>query len=318
MKAKLMVSQGFLYRLANPEEFGINLDRYQAFRDVFGAEDFGIVLAGDVFKEAITGERASCFTLDSRLAPIERPKEGVEASLFLASGFDTTRGEIPSRAKLVSIMSHLDRLRLAGVIGGLVNPLEATLYEDKLTSVQELEGNGIRTPRTYHFSDLSGGESFLRRNRGESYILKHRFGENGRGIRRVNVKNIGELPSNIAEYIFQEEMDIVDERRIVACCGEILGGRVIIDRTRPWEKKSIAGRQHKAEFHSPTKGEARDTLKIFKNLGAVLGCVDWVTLRDGGSCFLEFNGVGTGYGYPGGVYDLNGAVAEKLAAEYLK
>ena len=317
MKAKLMVSQGFLHRLANPEGSEINLERYRALRDVFGMNDFGLVLAGGVLREAITGERASCYTLGEGLAPSEVAGSGVETSLFLASGFETRRGEIPSRAKLVSIMSHLERLRQAGVIGEMVNPMEATLYEDKLTSVQEMEGNGLRTPRTHNFSDLEGAERFVRAHSGEHYIVKHRFGENGVGIHRIGIDNIGEMPLNISDYIFQEEMDIVDERRVIASCGEVLGGRIITDRTRPWEKIATAGRKHSVDPHTPTEGETKDTLRVFEDLGAILGCVDWVTLRDGSSCFLEFNGVGTGYGYPGGVYDLNEAVAETLKARYL-
>jgi glutathione synthase/RimK-type ligase-like ATP-grasp enzyme len=317
MKVKLMVSQGFLHRLEHPGESEINLERYRSFRDVFGSGDFGLVLAGDVLAESHGGERANCYTLDSGLRPIEHQRSGVRSDLFLASGFETARREIPSREDLVSILSYVERAKRGGIIGDLVNSEEATLYEDKWTSISELEGNGVRTPRTYHFSELSAAETFIRDRPEEHYIVKHRFGENGVGISRIGAENMEDLPENISDYIFQEEMDIVDERRVIASCGEVLGGRIITDRTRPWERIATAGRKHSVDPHTPTEGEVRDTLRVFDDLGAILGCVDWVTLRDGSSCFLEFNGVGTGYGYSGGVYDLNEAVAESLKAKYL-
>lgn len=312
---KLLANQRKLEYLQSYNPDLNNPERYNAFKRVFGEENFGIVLAGDLKREIITGEKVPVYLLDKDLHPIKSTDTGVGSKVFLASSFKSG-DPFPKKADLEFILDYLEKQKNKGVIKTLVNSKRGSLFEDKLSTL-ELKSHGISTIPTYHFTTFKEIEKFMQTNP-EKYLLKPRFGEEGREILRVNSRNIQSLNNfSLEDYILQEEIDIEAENRMIFYDGEFLGARTIVDRTRPWEIGISNFRKHQMEVYNPTLLEIADSQKILQISDTTMGCIDWAYTKDGNRFYLELNGVGTGLGgYPGAPYNLNGIVANKLKQEY--
>jgi hypothetical protein len=319
MDVKVLASQGFLDKLREEVVFedqnqGINLERYGGFRSVFGARNYGFVLAGDLQKEIRTGERVPVYLFRDNLYPYKVEEKGVSCRLFLSSNFSVSDGEFPSRVEVEEMVDYLDVHKNAGNIENLVNSRRGTLSEDK-RSILELQSQGVRTPPTYHFSGMSELREFLRSNPGE-YVLKHRFGQEGKQSFRLNDQSIRDLNHlKIENFMVQGFLDILNEKRLIFFDGELLGSKIIFDRHMPWEKKG--SRRHIIERYDPTGEELEDTKRILNYFDSTLGCIDWVEVNGEGGFYMEYNGVGTGFGKGPHPYNLNQTVAEKLKAKYL-
>ena len=294
-----------------------NPERYAAFVQTFGEGNFGLVSSPSLEREISTGKPAKVVTLNQNLELLSVEESGSTCQLLLASTFENEDSSKITRSDLERHMDYFESQRLLGNIGNIVNSREGTLNEDKLTSAQTLAAKGFNVPQTYHFATTKLALEFLNENKGTSYILKHRFGSAGQEVSKIDYKSLLSLPGDIHNYIVQEELDIVDERRIIVCGEEVLGARNLIDRTRPWEDKKTSDRKHELIPHIPSPEEHNDSLRIFGILGAEVGCVDWVSVKNGDLYFLELNGVGTGYGETGAAYNLNQTVAQKLKDKFL-
>ena len=315
---KLVVGAGSIERITTRHEW-TNPERYEAFVRVFGEGNFGLTTSYDLEKERLTGTPAEVTLIDQDLRIIGTENTGASSKLLLTSVFDHEDGSKFNRKELTDFMSYLDTEEQKGNIGKVVNSKRSTLLEDKLTSARLVKKSGFKIADTYHFANHGEIESFLRDNPGRHYILKHRFGCAGNEVTKISWDDRDNLPEDIENYILQAELDIIDEKRMITCCDEFLGARVIIDRTRPWEDKKTAGRSHKAESYAPTEKEIRDTLELFKRFDATLGCIDWVAVRGEQDLYvMEFNGVGTGLGLSGSPYNLNETAAKILRAKYLE
>jgi glutathione synthase/RimK-type ligase-like ATP-grasp enzyme len=313
---KLIVGASSIEHIINGHRH-FNPERYGAFVQTFGEGNFGLVSSPSIEEELETGKPANVVTLNKNLELLSTENSGIECQLLLASTFENKDGSKITRQDLEKQMNYLEIQRVLGNIGNLINSREGTLNEDKLTSAQLLANNGFKVPKTYHFTTIKQAKEFIKENENISYIVKHRFGSAGQEVSKINLNNIGSLPKDISNYILQEELDIVDERRIIVCGEEVLGARNLIDRTRPWENKKSSKRKHELIPHTPTSEEHYNSLEIFKLLKADLGCVDWVSVKNGDLYFLELNGVGTGYGEAGAAYNLNLTVAQKLKEKFL-
>lgn len=315
---KLVVGEGSIERITTRHRW-TNPERYEAFVRVFGEGNFGLVTSYDLDKTRTTGIPAEVTLIDKNLRVIGTDNTGHSAQLLLTSVFDHEDGSKFSRKELTNFMDYLETEQAKGNIGTVVNSKTSTLLEDKLTSARLAEKAGFNIAQTYHFSTSIEAEEFLANTPDQRYIVKHRFGCAGNEVMKIGWGNKSELPTDISNYIFQEELDIVDERRIIACCDEILGARTIIDRTRPWEDRQTSGRAHRAETYTPTKKEERDTLELLSAFDSTLGCIDWVSVRGENNLYvMEFNGVGTGLGSKDSPYDLNESAAEKLKSRFLE
>ncbi len=320
MNVKVLANQNLLERLLKAnrglKDVGINFERFGNFRDVFGKEDYGFILSGDLLNEIKTGNKAPVYSFDDDFSPIALG-EGVSCELFLPSAFSTKSGELPSRKEVGTIMNYLETNRSSGNIGDLVNSKRGTLSEDK-KSILELQDIGFQTPKTFYFENFGGMKNFLETH-DKNYVLKHCFGEQGKSLYKVNNENIGGFYGlNVEDFILQEELDILNEKRIIMFDGKFLGSRAIYDRNRPWENKDTSGRKHSEENYKATPEEIQDTKEIMDYFDADLGCVDWVEVEDKGRFYLEYNGVGTGWGIGSHPYNLNREVAEKLKEKYQK
>jgi hypothetical protein len=320
MNVKVLANQNFLERLLmaidGQEGVGINFERFGNFRDVFGEDNYGFILSGDLLNEVKTGNKAPVYTFGDKFYPIVSG-EGVNCELFLPSAFSTELGKLPSRSDVYSIMNYLEVNKDSGNIENLINSKKGTLSEDK-KSILELQNIGFPTPKTLYFDDFNDMKDFLE-DQEKNYVLKHCFGEQGQFLYKVNRENISNFSGlNIEDYILQEELDILSEKRIILFDNEFLGSRVIYDRTRPWEDKKISNRKHSEEKYQATQEEIQDTREIMSYFDSKLGCVDWVEVKDKGRFYLEYNGVGTGWGIGTHPYNFNREVAEKLKDKYFK
>jgi len=316
VKVVFLVSQGSIERMRKTPE-NVNLDRYGSFRKVFGPKDFGIVQAGDLANEIKKGVVSPVFTSDENFRPQQERKKGLEADLVLASSFERVRGEFPRKGYLVETMKYLESLQKKGDLGHVINSEIGTLSEDK-KSLLEIQSLEIPVPSTFFFENFDELKEFLMKNSDKQYIVKPRFGEDGYGVRKIDFREMNNFyAGKIKDFLIQEDISIAEETRLIFFSEEFLGARRIIDRTRPWEKRKTAGRKHKILKYVPNKKEIEDSRKILKKLDITLGSVDWIYEEKGKRLFLEVNGVGTGYGYPGGPYNLNLEVAERLKLKYL-
>lgn len=315
MDVKWLLSSGRVEAMKNGGE-GVSPVRYNAFCDVFGEGNVGLISIDQVIEEVRTGVPADVYSLGYDLNVELADEAGVSGSLFLASGFDLGEGRITGREGLDEIMSYLEGRQSMGDIGAIVNSKYSTLFEDKASFVGLAE-KGMQVPFTYVFQDKEKFGDFIRKN--GQHVVKHRFGYDGVKNFLIDKDNLNLLDSEvISDYVVQEVLPIESETRLIFYEGDLLGARKITDRTRPWEDDSSSSRDHKVEVYTPSRKEIDEARVMFEYAGGTVGAVDTVQLTDGRSKVLEFNGVGTGYGYPGGVYDLNHDVADRLRRSFVK
>lgn len=293
----------------------INPQRYHAFRKVFGERNFGIVEAGDLKNQILSKEEVSPFWLDSNLMPHVYQEKGLECSLIVPSNF-LNSGKLPSQEEVSWFLDYLEEQKDKGVIKNIVNSKRSTLFEDK-ASIIDLQKKGFKVPKSYFIS--GSGDLFSIIDKEKSYILKPRFGYEGRGILKLLKDNLEFFNANdLEKYILQEEIDIQSESRLIFFDYEFLGARIIHDRRRPWEDKDNPTRRHKVEKYSPSAEEIEEARNILKYSDTVWGCIDFAHDKKGNFKYLELNGVGTGLGFKGGPYDFNEVVANKIKEKYLK
>lgn len=318
MKVKILASQPFLEKLKGGVLNGyvtINPERYCSFKKIFGEEDFGFILAGDLQREIRTGKRAKSYLFDKKLYPFERGK-GTECDLFLPSEFSTNNERFPLREEVEEMMDYLEMQKREGCIGNIINSKKGTLFEDKI-SILELKAQGFKIPLSYHFQNFYEIKKFLEEN-GEEYIIKPRFGLEGAQLSKISFKNICDFRRlNFSNFIVQEKLETTDEKRLIFFKDELIASRIIVDRSSPWEKGGPNNRISKVHSYNPSTSEIEDSLKIMRFSDTTLGCVDWVETKDGGRYYLELNGVGTGYGRGIKPYNVNKLVAQKLKENFL-
>ena len=321
MDVKILTNQIFLKKLINKtkeERYKlINQDRWENFKEVFGEDNFGFILAGDVQREIRTGEKTPVYLFGKDLEPYLASERGIGCKLFLASSLSPRESSFPLREEIKEVFEYFEQHKREGKIEHIVNSKKGTLSEDKI-SILELQSQGIKTPETYNFQDFSELQYFLKEKPGE-YVVKHRFGQGGEGLFRVNNKNLYEIPKiNLKDFIVQGYVEILNEKRLIFFEDELIGSRIIYDRHMPWEEKGKVGRKPITEKYSPTPDEISDSRQILNLFDAELGCIDWIEVNGKGRQYMEYNGVGTGLGLGNYAYNLNKAVAEKLRKRYLE
>ena len=319
MKVKMITNQIFLdklrtenmeerLRLANPE-------RYGTFQEIFGEDDFGFILAGDLLNETKNGEQVQVYGFGENLSPYKISK-GIECDLLIASSLSTRKNGFSSREEVEEIMNYLEEHKTKGDIENLVNSSRGTLFEDK-RSIIEINKQGIRTPQTFYFKKFDELKDFVSDSK-EEYIIKHRFGQEGLQLARINYENIGDFRDwKISDFIVQEKLEILNEKRLILFEDELLASRKISDRHMPWEEEGKAGRRHITEKYTPTQKEIEDSMKIMKYSDTTVGSMDWISTKEKGDLLMELNGIGTGYGRGKHPYNVNRLVAQKLKDKFL-
>jgi hypothetical protein len=312
MRVKWLLSAGRIEEISSKGK-KISPDRYNSFVEEFGDKNIGLISINDLEKEIKTGKLTPVYYLGKNLEIQRSNKKGINGDIFLASGFDLEKGKIIKRENLEEILNYLEKMEHKGNIGKLINSKESTLFEDKISFVG-LSDKGFHVPKTYNFGNFADLKNFIFQK--GNHVVKHRFGYDGVKNHLINMKNIDLLKGeNISDYVVQELLPIVSETRMIFYKEEFLGSRRIIDRTRPWEKKKF-NRVHLVEKYFPSEDEVNRTKNFFRYSKAIFGSVDTVQLKNQEEKVLEFNGVATGLGYPGGPYDLNKIVANKLNNDY--
>lgn len=314
-KIKLLRSDGALEEgVRNGEPFGAH--RYSHFIDAFGADNVDFISISDVYKEMLTGEKAPVYSLNKDLILEKTKKKGIESDVLLAEGFDIRQGVCPNRSELDDVFGYLAKNEAKGNIANLVNSHYATLAEDKTTFV-DFSKEGFNVPETHKFTKLDDLKDFVSSNDGR-FVVKHIFGYEGIGTYLVDKNNLEAISQiNPKEFIVQPKLPIVSEKRFILFKDEFLGSRIIYNRTTPWDAKENSNART-TQYH-PTQEELIEPKKLFADrIGAIVGCIDTIQLEDGTERILEYNGAGTGLGYPGGPYDCNKNVAFKLKEAFSK
>ncbi len=321
MDVKVLTSQGYLERIIKTidekkENLGINFERSGLFREIFGGENYGFVLAGDLQKEIRKGIKAPAYKFDNQMYP-HSDGQSIGCKLFLPSAFSTNSKEFPSREEVEEIMDYLEFNKQKGNIENIINSKRGTLFEDKL-SIMELQKKGFRTPKSYHFQNFKELKKFVK-EKNQEYIIKHRFGQEGIQLERINPNNLAYFENwKIQDFIVQKKLNTTDEKRLIFFDNELIASRIIIDRSSPWEKGKPNKRISKTYTYSPTIEEINDSIKILKYSDTTIGCIDWVETKNNGRYYMEINGFGTGYGKGTHPYNVNKLVAQKLKEKYLK
>jgi glutathione synthase/RimK-type ligase-like ATP-grasp enzyme len=318
LEVKIMVGDHHLPSLISKSP-DINWESYQNRIRIFGEENIGLVRLSDVLQESEYGVKAPIHLLRDDFSLVKDYEFGLDSRLFLAEGTEFGKREIPTVRNMEDIIRYLGELSRKGDIDNLVNSEEATAIEDKINFIQFIK-EGFPVIPTSHFIDEISLLSYLESNP-KDYILKHRWGCDGADVHLLKRDNsqrekiISGL--KVDEYILQPELDIESEIRMIFFEEDFLGGRIIFDRTRPWEKEGC-GRKHETSKYNPSENELNSARELFVRTGAVYGCIDLVNLRDGRNLILEYNGAGTGLGYTGGPYKLDNIVYSRLKEKFLK
>jgi glutathione synthase/RimK-type ligase-like ATP-grasp enzyme len=319
MELKILASQYFIEKLEEARKNswqGKNPERYRAFLEVFGKENFGFILAGDVHDEINTGKKVNVYKLDNTLKPYLSSEKGIGCKVLLANSFSIKENSFPTKENIEKIISYLDVMKEKGVLGEYLNSRKGILSEDKV-SILELKTKGIPIPNSIHFESFQDLEKFIERTE-EEYIIKHRFGQEGFQLERINRKNISNFSNwQIKDYLVQEKLNILNEKRLIFFGNEFLGARVIYDRTMPWEVGKNVIRKHYTEPYSPSKEDIKETRDILNIFDARIGCVDWIETKEKGKLYLEYNGTGTGFGRGEKPYNLNKEVAKRVKNQFL-
>ena len=251
MLVKLIASQDFVDRLTRliktgklPPELSLGKKRYEDFIKVIGRDNFGVVQVDDLRQEADGGLEAPVYKFGEDLVPYDSGEKGLEANLILASSFKGVGLIQPNQEKVVEVLLYLKRMKESGVIGDFINSTRSNRYEDKIAFLN-LRAEGFSIPETYHFSNFGDLKEFASQHNDKTLIAKHRFGMNGGGVKRINLGEAETMAQEkVRDYIFQEELPIDSESRLIFWKDEFLGARIIHDRTRPWEDKESANRKH--------------------------------------------------------------------------
>lgn len=323
MDAILMANGDLVQRLKwfvnkENEKHYINSERYLGFSQNLG--DFGIVLAGDVIDSLKEGGKLNIpiYKVEKNLLPYDSKQnlDKIHCKVYIASGFDPT-GRHATSEELELMMNYFESKKKEGVFEGLINSKKATFFEDKVSVIDLAKNTNVLAPRTYHLDNFDDVKHLCKTEK-KDLILKHRWGYGGNDVSKINLEKLSQYENlDFTEFIIQEELDIIDECRIMIFDKTYLGARVIIDRTRPWENKAEGKRVHEVKSYEPSEQEIRDTIEVFKYATAELGCVDWVHCKDGKRYFMEFNGPASGYGYTGGSFNLNETIPKMIRKKYL-
>lgn len=309
-----LVSSGQIDRMLSKDN-SVNVHRYNAFVSEFGCGNIGLVEIDKLYEEINKGIKAPVTLLGKDLELYRTDKKGISSSIFLASGFDMGNGKIIKRDNLEKVMDYLSLNEEKGNIGKLINSRTSTLNEDKISFVG-LNEEGFPVPKTYNFHNFNDFSSFIKEE--GKHVVKHRFGYDGRNNFLIGTSNLDLMrEENIRDYVVQELLPIDSETRMIFIDGNFYGARIINDRTRPWEDVLTSSRSHEVLKYSPSEKEIEDSRKMFKYFDGFVGAIDSVKLEDGTTKVLEFNGVGTGLGYPGSTYDLNSKFAKLLKEKCL-
>jgi glutathione synthase/RimK-type ligase-like ATP-grasp enzyme len=317
MNVKMLVNQVFIRKLKGDSRRRaelVNSERYWCFMDVFGRQSFGFILAGDLLREARGGRKASVYRLGYNMSSY-RISEGVDSDLFLLSSFATSEDKFSSRGEIEDMLEYLERATKGGMVGSMVNSSRSVLFEDKISAL-ELQTRNFAVPKTYHFDSFDSFSDFVRR--GGEYVVKHRFGQEGIGVSRVNKGNVGNFRGHdMEDFIVQERLDTTYEKRIVIYDGDVLAARIIMDRMSPWEKPSYNCITGETRVYNPTDEEIKNSVEVMRASDTLIGAVDWVGTKDGRQYYMELNGFGTGFGRGKHPYNVNLEVARRLRRDFL-
>ena len=312
-RIKFLRSDGALEKgLKNGKPFGAH--HYSHFVDAFGIGNVDFVSIGDIYKEMKTGQSAPVYSLNKDLILQKTNRKGLESDILFAGGFDIREGVCPNRSELDDTFGYISNHETKGNIGHLLNSAYATLAEDKRNFV-DFYNEGFNVPETHKFDKIDDLKDFISSKEGSS-VVKHIFGYEGIGTHLVNKDNMETISGiNPNEFIVQPKLSIVSEKRFILFKNEFLGSRIIYNRTTPWDTEKNT--DSRTTTYHPTEEELVEPKKLFADrIGAVVGCIDTIQLTDGTERILEYNGAGTGYGYPSGPYDCNKSVAFKLKEDF--
>lgn len=204
----------------------------------------------------------------------------------------------------------------------LINSAESLKSQDKKFLFDSQDKLIIKPPQTYYFTSMEEVKKLM--TKGGNYVIKPRFGSEGKGVEQLNEESLQNV-KDISKYVIQDEQkNILGELRLVYGLGKFLGSRFMLDRKKPWERKKDPSLNR--YFNIPIK-PSEEIIKYASQINELSKCefssVDLYVINTTNSIneiyngnlineqlleeiiskpeqmkFVEVNGFGTGYGNP--------------------
>lgn len=199
-------------------------------------------------------------------------------------------------------------------VGKFLNPLHAKKMIDK-KYLDELLPEKDVFPKLYQ---IDGWDDLQEIVQDTPVVLKHRTGAEGEQVYKVNNHNLPEtqaiIGGTLEQYVAQELIEADYEKRLIIFGDQVVGGRIIRQRSHPWEDNSKIKKGYSKKPYVPTKEERDLAVELHKAADMYYSAVDFLG-NEREQKILEINGICPGLvsrNENGTVYSLNQRFAEYL------
>lgn len=203
---------------------------------------------------------------------------------------------------------HIFRQSLLQFDCPIKNPVESLVNLDK--QKQHALPTHFAKPVLY---DIKTHDDLKDLTETRKIVVKPKRGSEGLGIHLLD-KDSDTKSLSLQEYVFQEYISVLSEKRFMVFADEVQGSRIIYNRQKPWEKKE---ENLIIKPYQPTTQEKNAALSLHRYCGLCFSAIDTVQDTHGKEYFLEVNTICPGLRsrtYPDEkiIYDLYDAFAESL------
>ncbi len=257
------------------------------------------------------------------------PNRVLNGGGLLSSELQQSRGSWSADALLVFGVNSSGPdfgLRFLEDLYAALQVLHVGLYLNPLQSIRMLDKAGLKRLQPHWFPEQTepgSWEEIAAMSSDRPLILKHRAGADGSRVYFVSADSLGDVRSrvgeNLEDYLMQQYVESVAEKRLMIFGDEIVGGRIIHQRNHPWESQKHAKPGCRKLPYRAKGGELELAIALKNACGARYCAVDF--LDDGRKTYaLEINVVcpglvAPGYPDPAPIYDLRHSFGQFLFDE---
>jgi hypothetical protein len=223
--------------------------------------------------------------------------------------------------------THYTNLGKKNKIDRFINPLESKFKISK-NNLYNIIDNSL-LPNRFEFNSWEDISRLLVKE--EQLVMKHELGGNGDQVYLINLETLPKIKSDLegkklSEYVLQEYVEIISDKRLIIFGDKLVASRVITDRVTPWESRGYGPtreRKYILESYDPSQTEIKDALKFHKQCGLDYSAVDFIECDDGRNLLMEINASHPGMVMkskfsPVSLYDLGETFAKYLNEEFSK
>lgn len=278
--------------LASPDSFYL-----RDLQRAAGSGDEVLPLQFSDIQVRLSGTAPSHGTSADEAVDIEKPLEVLSRSADLPTSwrdFDAVVVRTMPPGSLEQVVFRMDALGQYEATGGVVvNPTRAIeVAVDKFLTSARLQSAGLDTPRTAVCQTVEEAmEAF--EWLGGDVVLKPLFGSEGRGITRLNDRDLArracQLLAQLGAVLYLQEFVAHDgyDLRLMIVGDELFAMR----RRNPFDWRTNVSRGAQAEPFQPTAAMEEMARRATRAVGAWVAGVDLLPARDGRLLALEVNAV---------------------------